>query len=99
MHLLVILVVALVVLGPDKMPDAIRKGARLLGEARQWSAHLSEELQNAASLTTATQSPTVENPVTSPTGARETATGPGPSESTPEHPTPTSSIEIEKEQP
>lgn len=46
-HLLVIFAVALIVLGPDKMPEAVRKGARLLGEARQWSARISDEVQNA----------------------------------------------------
>ncbi|MDQ2825536.1 MAG: twin-arginine translocase TatA/TatE family subunit [Actinomycetota bacterium] len=54
MHLLVIFVVALNVLGPDKMPDAVRKGARLLGEARQWSARISEELQSVVSMQTRT---------------------------------------------
>ena len=52
MHLLVIFVVALIVLGPDKMPDAIRKGARFLGEARQWSARITEEVQNVVSMET-----------------------------------------------
>ncbi len=50
MHLLVIFVVALLVLGPDKMPDAVRKGAALLGEARQWSARISDEVQSAVAL-------------------------------------------------
>lgn len=52
MHLLVIFVVALIVLGPDKMPEAVRKGARLLGEARRWGARISEELQSVVSLHT-----------------------------------------------
>ncbi|MDQ6728026.1 MAG: twin-arginine translocase TatA/TatE family subunit [Actinomycetota bacterium] len=52
MHLLVIFVIALIVLGPEKMPDAMRKGARLLGEARQWSARISEELQSVVSVQT-----------------------------------------------
>ncbi len=49
-HLVVIFVVALVVLGPDKMPDAVRKGASLLGEVRQWSTRMSDEVQSAVSL-------------------------------------------------
>jgi len=60
MHLLVIFVVALLVLGPDKMPDAVRKGASLLGEARQWSARISDEVQSAVSLETQDTSPTAE---------------------------------------
>jgi len=60
MHLLVIFVVALLVLGPDKMPDAVRKGAALLGEARQWSARISDEVQSAVSLDNQDTSPTAE---------------------------------------
>jgi len=60
MHLLVIFVVALLVLGPDKMPDAVRKGASLLGEARQWSARISDEVQSAVSLETQDTSPTAD---------------------------------------
>ncbi len=60
MHLLVIFVVALLVLGPDKMPDAVRKGASLLGEARRWSARISDEVQSAVSLETQDTSPTAE---------------------------------------
>lgn len=66
-HLLVIFVVALLVLGPDKMPDAVRKGARLLGEARQWSARISDEVQSAVSLQTQDPSPIAET--SGPSGA------------------------------
>jgi len=62
---MVVFVVALIVLGPDKMPEAMRKGARLLGEARQWSARISEELQSAVSLQAQDLSaPTAETPAT-----------------------------------
>jgi len=67
MHLLVIFVVALLVLGPDKMPEAVRKGARLLGEARQWSARISDEVQSAVSLQTQNASPIAET--SGPSGA------------------------------
>ncbi len=46
---MVIFVVALIVLGPEKMPEAMRRGGRLLGEARQWSARISAELQSTVS--------------------------------------------------
>lgn len=49
-HLLVIFVVALIVLGPEKGPEALGKGARLLGEAKQWVARAAEEMQGAVSL-------------------------------------------------
>jgi Sec-independent protein translocase protein TatA len=55
--MLVVFVVALIVLGPDKMPDAVRKGARLLGEARQWGAQISEDLQSVVSVQTHDLSP------------------------------------------
>lgn len=55
-----ILVVALLVLGPDKMPNAVRKGASFLSEARQWSARISEEVQSAVSLETQDTSPTAD---------------------------------------
>lgn len=50
-HLLVILVVALIVLGPEKMPEAIRTTARALGEARQWTARLSQHVDDALAAT------------------------------------------------
>ncbi len=46
---MVIFVVALIVLGPEKMPEALRRGGRLLGEAKQWSARISAELQSTVS--------------------------------------------------
>lgn len=79
-HLLVIFVVALIVLGPDKMPDAMRKGARLLGEARQWSARISDEMQGA--LTEQTQD--LMGPKDAP------ATPGGPVDAVPPEPAPTS---------
>ena len=51
-HLLVIFTVALIVLGPEKCPEAIGKGFRLLGEVRQWIARSSEELHSAVSMQT-----------------------------------------------
>lgn len=50
MHLLVILVVALVVLGPDKLPDAARQVAKSLAQARELSAGLSAQVENAMSV-------------------------------------------------
>jgi len=42
------------------MPDAVRKGASLLGEARQWSARISDEVQSAVSLENQDTSPIAE---------------------------------------
>ncbi len=47
MELLVIVVVALVVLGPSRLPDAMRQVGKGLGEARRWSTQLTSEVQSA----------------------------------------------------
>ncbi len=87
MHLLVIFVVALVVLGPDKMPDAIRQGARFLGEAREWMARMSEEMQNVVSMQSHdVTAPPPEQPPTPDHSDDSTSTAPQPA--TPDAPTP-----------
>ena len=47
MELLVIVVIALVVLGPQRLPDAMRQVGKGLGEARRWSTQLTSEVQSA----------------------------------------------------
>jgi sec-independent protein translocase protein TatB len=49
-HLLVIIVVALVVLGPEKLPQAMRGAGRAMAEFRRWSESVSVELRDALSL-------------------------------------------------
>ena len=46
-EVLVILVVALVVLGPDKLPGAARQAGRWLGELRRLSSGFQAELRDA----------------------------------------------------
>jgi Tat protein translocase TatB subunit len=46
-ELLVIMLVALVVLGPDKLPDAARKMGNVLGELRRMSGGFQEEMRSA----------------------------------------------------
>jgi sec-independent protein translocase protein TatB len=46
-ELLIILLVALVVLGPEKLPDAVRKAGRLYGELRRMSSGFQAELRDA----------------------------------------------------
>ena len=46
-EVLVILVVALVVLGPDKLPSAARQVGRWLGELRRLSSGFQAELRDA----------------------------------------------------
>jgi sec-independent protein translocase protein TatB len=45
-HIMVVLVVALIVLGPDKLPDAARSLARWVGEFRRMSAGLQAEVRD-----------------------------------------------------
>jgi Tat protein translocase TatB subunit len=47
MELVIVLVVALVVLGPSKLPDAARQVGRALAELRRWSTGLQEEVKRA----------------------------------------------------
>jgi len=51
-HLFVITVVALIVLGPEKLPHALRQFGRTMGEVRRWSASISSEVQGVLSLDT-----------------------------------------------
>ena len=46
-EVLIILVVALIVLGPEKLPDMIRKAGRLYGELRRMSNGFQSELRDA----------------------------------------------------
>jgi Tat protein translocase TatB subunit len=47
MELLVIVVVALVVLGPQRLPDAMRQVGKAVAEARRWSSSLTSTVQSA----------------------------------------------------
>jgi sec-independent protein translocase protein TatB len=49
-HLLVIIVVALVVLGPENLPQALRQAGRAMAEFRRWSDSASVELRDVLSL-------------------------------------------------
>ena len=43
-HILIVLTVALIVLGPEELPKVARRGARLLRELRALRARLDEEI-------------------------------------------------------
>ena len=76
-EVLVILVVALVVLGPDKLPGAARQAGRWLGELRKISsgfqAELRDALQEPVDQTPRSATPTVPPPPDEP----EPDPGPG----------------------
>ncbi len=46
MEVLVILVVALVVLGPQRLPDAMRQVGRGVGELRRWSNEVTSQVRS-----------------------------------------------------
>jgi sec-independent protein translocase protein TatA len=46
-EIMVILVVALLVLGPSKLPEAGRQVGRALAEFRRWSTGMQDELRDA----------------------------------------------------
>jgi Tat protein translocase TatB subunit len=47
MELLVIVVVALVVLGPQRLPDAMRQVGKGVAEVRRWSSTMTTSVQSA----------------------------------------------------
>lgn len=47
MEVLVIVVVALLVLGPQRLPEAMRQVGKGVGEVRRWSSQLTNEVQSA----------------------------------------------------
>jgi Tat protein translocase TatB subunit len=46
-ELLVILLIALIVLGPEKLPDTARKIGNVMGELRRMSSGFQEEMRSA----------------------------------------------------
>lgn len=49
-ELLVVLLLALVFLGPDRLPDAAKKLGRLMGEVRRMTSGFQEEVRSAMDL-------------------------------------------------
>jgi len=46
-EILVILIVALIVLGPDRLPKAARQLGKAVGEVRRWSSNVQDDLRGA----------------------------------------------------
>jgi sec-independent protein translocase protein TatB len=92
-ELLLILVVALLVLGPDKLPGAARNVGRMLGELRRLSTGFQSELRDA--LREPVEGTPVDQPTPAPAGegdlrpvAAEEERPPVPAEEAPPHPGP-----------
>lgn len=58
-ELLVILLIALIVLGPDKLPEAARKMGNVMGELRRMSSGFQSEMRSAMDEVTRTPLETV----------------------------------------
>jgi Tat protein translocase TatB subunit len=61
-ELMVILLIALIVLGPDKLPDAARKVGNVMGELRRMSNGFQEEMRGAFDEVTRTPDAVPETP-------------------------------------
>ncbi len=79
-EVLVILVVALLVLGPDKLPGAARQVGRWLGELRRLSSGFQAELRDALQepIEGTPRRSASATPATPPPAPEEPETGPGP---------------------
>lgn len=69
-EILVILVVALLVLGPERLPEAARQAGRVLAELRRMSAGFQAELRDAI------QQPVSGSPASTPTAGDAATTRP-----------------------
>ncbi|MGQ0618148.1 MAG: Sec-independent protein translocase protein TatB [Acidimicrobiia bacterium] len=66
-ELLVILLVALIVLGPDKLPETARKIGNVMGQLRRMSSGFQNELRSAMDDATREPTPTSSAPAPKPT--------------------------------
>lgn len=77
-EILVILVVALIVLGPTKLPQAGRQVGKALTEIRRWTQDVKSEMTQAfdAEMTRPAQATTPAHPASTPPEPAATASGP-----------------------
>jgi sec-independent protein translocase protein TatB len=84
-EVLVIMVLALVVLGPDKLPGAARTFGKHLGDFRRISGGFRAEIANAMNLESSTPAPaTTPAPVAAPASIRAASPEPSPTAAEPE---------------
>lgn len=93
-EVLVILVLALVVLGPDKLPEAARSVGKHLGDFRRISSGFRSEISNAMNLD-GQQAPVAE-PAAAPRPAPTVASAPTPPPSAPASPPATTPARVER---
>jgi len=89
-EILVILLVALIVLGPNKLPGAARQVGKTLAEVRRWSQTFQNEIQGVINPESAPAypSPPVPEPTPVPTVPAETPPPPAPPPPPPSAPAP-----------
>ena len=80
-EILVILVVALIVLGPKRLPEAGRQVGRAIAEVRKWSQGFQDEIRNVVDFTPGP--PTYSTPPPAPAAKDPSPTAPVPAESSP----------------
>jgi TatA/E family protein of Tat protein translocase len=61
-EILVILVVALIVLGPKRLPEAGRQVGKAIAEVRKWSQGFQDEIKNVMDPPTTTKAPSYSDP-------------------------------------
>lgn len=97
-EVLVILVLALVVLGPDKLPEAARSVGKHIGDFRRISSGFRSEISNAMDLGGLSQPAPAPAPAASPQPAPTAVSEPDPTASVPAAvPAPVTSTDDERE--
>ena len=66
-HLFVIILVALIVMGPQKLPEAMRQVGRTIAEVRRWSDSVSSEMRGVLSLEPGGDAPAAQPTAIAPT--------------------------------
>lgn len=61
-HVLVVLAVALIVLGPEKLPEAARTLGKFITDFRRWSATMQEEARSMLEVATRVDEPQLPAP-------------------------------------
>ena len=75
MEVVVIALVALVILGPQRLPDAMRQAGRAVSELRRWSSSVEHQVRSAIDV-----EPAPRRPATVPDSAAPATAGPATAE-------------------
>jgi Tat protein translocase TatB subunit len=78
LEILVILVVALIVLGPERLPKAARQVGKAVAEVRRWSGGIQAEVRDAFNTDSEPDHPAVATPPVNGASATSEPTAPAP---------------------